>query len=313
MNNAVKKVALCTTIYRGVEVYLPDWYRSVQAQTDQDYKLWIGLDGIEPEAVERVIGARLNVIWILSERGDSPAQVRQRAMAQIVDDCDAVVFVDSDDTLHESRVAAARAALETCDLSGCALRLVYEEGQELGLTFSLPAETRAEDVLPRHNVFGLSNSAYRSDLLRRCLPVPAGVILVDWFLATKAWLLGARLTFDSVVRMDYRQHRANMARVRFPVTSEQVVRDTDLVQQHFQHVLAIKSADFRPDRVARVEQIASSVESFKECVVQDRCQLQRYVEALNLLSPAPIWWSSVAHPALQSMWQSNTLVNHGRC
>ncbi len=226
-------------------------------------------------------------------------------MARVVEACDAVVLVDSDDILHESRLSAARAALEKSELTGCALRLVDQEGQGLGLTFDLPPGRKPEEVLPQHNVFGLSNSAYRSDLLRRCLPIPASVALVDWFLATKAWLLGATLAFDSVVRMDYRQHGANMARVRFPVSPEQVVGDTELVRKHFQHVLAEKSPDFLPDRLARVEQVACNVESFKECIVHDPGQLGRYVEALNLLNPAPIWWSSVAHPALEPMWQAN--------
>jgi len=313
MNGAVKKVSICTTIYRGVEAYLPEWYRSVRAQTDQDYQLWIGLDGIKAGAVERMIGAQLEATWILSEPGDTPAQIRQRTMARIVEACDAVILVDSDDILQESRLAAARAALETSELAGCALRLVDQEGQELGLTLGLPPGTSAEDVLPQHNVFGLSNSAYRSDLLRRCLPVPAGVVLVDWFLATQAWLMGARLAFDPVARMDYRQRGANMARVRFPVGQEQVVGDTELVRQHFQHVLAVKSADFLPRRLARVKRVASNVESFRECIVQDPCQLRRYVEALNLLNPAPIWWSSVAHPALESMWQASTQINLEHC
>jgi hypothetical protein len=304
VNGAVKKVAICTTIYRGVEAYLPDWYRSVRAQTDQDYQLWVGLDGIEPEAVERMIGVQLEATWILSEPGDTPAQVRQRAMARTVEASDAVVLVDSDDILQESRLAAARVALETSELAGCALRLVDQEGQELGLTFGLPPGTRAEDVLPQHNVFGLSNSAYRSDLLRRCLPIPAGVVLVDWFLATQAWLMGARLAFDPVARMDYRQHGANMARVRFPVGQEQVVGDTELVCQHFQHLLAVKSPDFLPERLTQVKRAASNVESFRECIVHDPRQLQRYVESLNVLNPAPIWWSSVAHPALEAMWAS---------
>jgi len=104
-----------------------------------------------------------------------------------------------------------------------------------------------------------------------------------------------------------------MAKVRFPVSQEQVVGDTELVRQHFQHVLAVESASFLPRRVARVKRVASNVESFRECIVQDPCQLRRYVEALNLLNPAPIWWSSVAHPALESMWQARMQVNYEHC
>ena len=313
MPGSTQRTAVYTTIYPGVEVYLPDWYRSVLAQNDQDFQLWIGLDGMESGTVETAIGSHLEAIWMRSEPGSTPAQIRQRALAQIVKAFDAVVLVDSDDVLHESRVAAARVALQTSELAGCALRLVNHQCQELGLTFCLPPGTMAGDMFPQNNVFGLSNSAYRSDLLRRCLPVPARVVLVDWFLATMAWLMGARLSFDPVVRMDYRQHGANTARVGFPVNAEQVVRDTELVRQHFQFVLAASRGDFLPERQARVKKAASGVETFREYIVQDPRHLQRYVEALNLLNPAPVWWSCVAHPALESMWQATAKINYEHC
>jgi hypothetical protein len=31
--------------------------------------------------------------------------------------------------------------------------------------------------------------------------------------------------------------------------------------------------------------------------------LECYVEALNALHQPPLWWSSVAHPALGKMWR----------
>jgi hypothetical protein len=31
--------------------------------------------------------------------------------------------------------------------------------------------------------------------------------------------------------------------------------------------------------------------------------LDRYVEALNTLRPPPLWWSCVAHQALEHMWK----------
>ena len=165
-------LALYTTIYPGVESFLRDWYRSVLEQTDQDYQLWIGLDTIGVEAAKDAMGADPKATWVAAASGDTPAQIRQRALAQIVERHDGVVLVDSDDVLHPSRVASARAALQTSDLAGCALRLVDQQGRDLGMTFGLPPQARPEDVLPRNNVFGLSNSAFRSDLLRRCLPIP---------------------------------------------------------------------------------------------------------------------------------------------
>jgi len=309
----VNRVAVYTTIYPGVQEYLQDWFRSLVAQTDQDFQLWIGLDGIEPEAVERVISKHLKAIWVRGHDGETPAQIRQQALTRIVEACDAVVLVDSDDVLRESRVAAARAASEKSDLAGCALRLVDLNGKVLGLTFTLPPESSAEDVLPKNNVFGFSNSTYRSELLRRCLPVPPGVVLVDWFLATKAWLMGAELAFDPVVRMDYRQHGTNMARVRYPVSVEQVVKDTDLVRRHFQLIMGVHSRNFLPERKSRIKAAACEVERFHDCIIQRPTQLEGYVKALNILNPAPLWWSSVAHPALESMWREAAEFSYERC
>src|SRR5208337_1014599 len=110
---AMQRIAVYTTIYPGVEVYLPDWYHSVQAQTDHDFQLWIGLDGIEASDVEAAIGTHLEAVWVPSEPGNTPAQIRQRSLQQIVEGFDAVVLVDSDDVLHPTRVASARAALQT--------------------------------------------------------------------------------------------------------------------------------------------------------------------------------------------------------
>ena len=128
-------------------------------------------------------------------QGDTPATIRQRALAQIVERHDAVVLVDSDDVMHPTRVATARAMLRGHDLAGCALRLVDERGSSLDMTFTLPPDMAPEDVFPRTNAFGLSNTAFRADVLRRCLPIPAAAVLVDWYLSTRAWLLGASLGF----------------------------------------------------------------------------------------------------------------------
>jgi hypothetical protein len=295
-------LAVYTTIYPGVETYLVDWYRSLRQQTDQEFQLWIGLDTVGSEFVENVLGCNLKANWVTAPSGATPAQIRQQALGQIVEACSAVVLVDSDDLLHPSRVAAARAALLDSELAGCALCLIDQQGKGLDITFDLPPHLGPEDVFPRNNVFGFSNSAFRSDLLRRCLPIPAAAVLVDWFLATRAWLLGAKLFFDRVPRMDYRQHPSNTARVRSPFSQDQVISDTALVRRHFQLLLAEPASDYVVERYVALRKVTSEVEEFHQQVVLHPKNLDGYVEALNALQPAPLWWSCVAYPALRQMW-----------
>ena len=106
-----ERLALYTTVYSGVERYLAPWYRSVQAQTDVDFDLWISVDGLRPDAVAHAIGEAPSARWLEARPGDSPAQLRTTALQRLVTTYPAVVFVDSDDIMHPSRVGAARIAL----------------------------------------------------------------------------------------------------------------------------------------------------------------------------------------------------------
>lgn len=295
-------LAVYTTVYPGVEPYLADWYRSVAEQTDQDFQLWIGVDGLAIEDVVRAFGGRREVTWVPAAPGDSHAQVRQQALAQIVRTCSAVVLVDSDDVLHPTRVQAARAWLTRAEVSACALRLVDQEGTGLDVILGLTGDLRAEDVLPRHNVFGLSNSTYSCAALSSCLPIPDEAVLIDWFLVTSAWLKGVELAFDNTARMDYRQHRANTARVLPPFTAEQIAGDTALVEQHLGLVRACMSPGDLPDRCSQIDLMATDVARFQERIVTDPARLADYTQALNALQASPLWWWCVAHPSLRHLW-----------
>jgi len=306
----MQRIAVYTTVYPGVEEYLPDWHRSLEAQTDLDFQLFIGLDKTDAGQIEAVIGTQLDAIWVRPESGDSPSQIRQRSLAQIVKDFDEVVLVDSDDVLDPSRVASARASLKTCELAACALRLVDQHRRDLRTTLTLSEQAAADNILPRNNVFGFSNSAYRSELLGRCLPIPADVALVDWFLATKAWLMGAKLEFDSIARMEYRQHGANMAPIRFPYDADQVIRDTKKVLDHFHILQASPMERVLVDRWKQVEEAANDVLLFSERVVSQPKQLENYVRHLNTLEPQVVWWWDVAQPALQWMWKDHSGVRY---
>ncbi len=296
--------ALYTAVYPGAARFLSAWYASVQAQTDRDFDLWISLDGLTEAEVVARLGDPPAATFVAAEPGSTPAEVRQQALTRIADRYEAVVLVDSDDLLHPDRVGAARAWLDDADVAACGLRLVDEAGQPLGVSLATPGNGDAGSGLPRTNAFGLSNTAYRSDVLRASLPIPAAAALVDWYLVTMAWVQGARLAFDPTLRMDYRQHGSNMARIRSPFTAERVRADTALVREHFRLVIDGLPAGALPARATQVRDAAADVAAFDERVVQDAAQLARYVEALNAAPPPLLWWASVAHPPLHSQWDT---------
>lgn len=297
------RLALYTTVYPGVEKYLPAWYKSVLAQVDQDFDIWIGVDGLDTSTVVAAMDADRYVTWVVATKGDSPAQIRQKAIAGIVHEYPAVVFVDSDDVLEPTRVVAARESLTQSDVTGCAMRIIDERGTDLGIVLRPPEGQDIARLLPRGNVFGLSNTAYRTPILRQCLPIPADCVLVDWFLITRAWTLDACLDFDFTPRMAYRQHPHNTARVLPPFTPQTVTSDTKRVLDH--HALVLENVpELRSQHRAELEAARECVRGFHRSIEDSPDMLHRYTEALNQLPANPIWWACVAHPQLEEIWKS---------
>jgi len=289
-----------TTIYPGVERFLPEWSASVRAQTDRDFDLWVGLDGVTAEEASRHLENGREVHWSPSRPGDTPATVRERAIAEIVRGYDAVIFVDSDDVLLPERVAAARRALERSDVAGCSLRVVDEGGRDTGVVFGVAPDTDWDAFLPRYNVFGMSNTAYRTEFLERALPVPPAGRLVDWLLVTRAWWSGARLSFHDVPAMQYRQYSDNVARVLPPFAPSDIRSAAERVASHYAGLLDVETG-VPADRRPRFEAERERVERFRRmCAVPGR--LEAYARALNALPAASFWWWCVAHPDLEGLW-----------
>jgi hypothetical protein len=300
----VPPLALYTTVYPAVGPYLGDWYASVRSQTDRDFTLWIALDGMDEQAAARAMGGAVDAVWVPGGPEATVGSIRQSALDELTRGHDAVVLVDSDDVLHPSRVATARGMLRTCDVAGCALRVVDERGHSAGRDFALPGHLAADAVFPRANAYGLSNSAARSDVLRRCLPIPRDAALVDWYLWTRAWLFGARFAFGDRVEMDYRQYGANTARVLGPFSGSQVAEDTERVRHHYRLVLASDLTDALPERLRELKAAAAAVDDFARRVLASPEVLSRYVDGLNRLTNTMVWWQWVANPSLRHLWAS---------
>ncbi len=297
------RLAVYTTVYPAMEKYLTEWYKSVQMQTDDNFDLWISLDMLSVSRVVSLLGVEPRATWVIAAEGDSPAQVRERAIKQMIDQYPAVIFVDSDDLLHPSRVESARRAIAKHDVAGCALNIMDEQGNDLGVVFGPEAGEDATGMLPRHNVFGLSNTAYRSVVLRKCLPVMKECLLIDWLFATRAWMMDAKMWFDPVPRMSYRQYSTNVARVLYPFSASDVMKATERVRIHYTCVLADESK-LALDRKHLIKDASTRVEQFYQSIYSSSVTLDKYVTQLNQLPPRYVWWWSVANPALEDTWKN---------
>ena len=167
-----------------------------------------------------------------------------------------------------------------------------------------PTQQDWQALLSRVNVFGFSNTAYRTNILKACFPVPQATVMLDWLVVTKALFNGARLYFDSTAQMLYRQYETNTARVLAPYTSEQIHRSSQLLLQHYSYVLECFNKPLNKHQASFLQAIQASqknVQIFSQ-TIQNESSLVNYTQALNQLKTVFLWWECVAHPDLEKLW-----------
>jgi cellulose synthase/poly-beta-1,6-N-acetylglucosamine synthase-like glycosyltransferase len=297
------RIALFTTVYPEGMSYFSAWYDSVVQQTNNNFDIWIGCDRISRHEVADRIGKDLNVTWVESEPNESSIILRERAFKRIIGDYPTVIFVDSDDVLEKTRVASAVTALKHSDIYGCAMTFINRNGMRLGSEFQPFEGWNVSSDLPRTNIFGLSNTAYRTDILDKCLPFRPDCALLDWYIATTAWFHDARFVFDPIPQMLYRQHPNNIARCIPPFSSSQILTATTRVLHHYQCVLQRNLLNDTAKR-DKIEQANNYVTAFHQSIINSTEILGAYVERLNVLPVRHIWWSCVAHPDLEEVWRT---------
>jgi hypothetical protein len=299
----IKKIALFTTVYPEGKQFLPDFFTSLSTQKDKKFDLWVGLDRTQEAELDEFFSDIYKVIFIERKNTESNSSFRQRAIELMIERYNIIIFVDSDDILSDTRVSSSRSSLEYHDMYGCAMKIIGEQGEDLNLLFDMPPDSRIESILPRFNIFGMSNTCYSSDILKKCLPFPIDCVLLDWFVATRAWALGARIYFDPVQRMSYRQHSLNIARVIAPFTEKQIIESTKLVLAHYNLVLS-KIPELHESKRRLIQDSQEYVELFYSSISKSPEKFREYVRRLNNLPINHIWWSCVAYPDLEDLWRN---------
>jgi hypothetical protein len=297
-----RRLAVYSTAYPAAAPFIPAWAASLAKQTDPDFELWVGLDGISPREVCELAGRDLDAHWVTAVGDESPSALRARAIGQVAYLCEAIVFVDCDDEMFADRIASARRSLAEHEVVACGLTIVDEAGHDTGVVFGPRDGTEWGEFLPRYNAFGLSNSAYRSDTLRRLAPAPAVGPAFDWSLATRALCAGASMHFDRTPHMAYRQYAANTAKVLPPFGAQDVARATEVVRAHYRSMLE-GGVPMPREFHGRLEAARERVENFRTRVVEHPELLERYVTNLNAIEPLYVWWWAVANPDLELQWR----------
>lgn len=297
----MNRTAVYSTVYPSCEPYLSAWYASLKDQSDPAFDLWVGADSMTRASVESAIGLELDAAFLDATYSESPAALRRRCLTELCNKYDLVVLIDSDDEAHPDRVSAAKDSAQPWSLSVCALELINRDGETLGRRMEVNEPVDWAATLSASNIVGMSNAAYDSSLLRELLTFPDDCEVVDWYMATRAWLLGATIRWEPRPLVRYRQHEGNVAAVLPPFTVQHVRAATELVRRHYCRIRSQHPLPGSLEQHRLLDNAIARVDAFR-LAIQDPRVMSRYVQALNRLPGQCLWWQIVALDRLEDLW-----------
>ena len=208
------KTAFLTTIFPACEKYLPDFFTSLQNQTFKDFDIVVVIENVDKSQIKDLCTSEMTVKVVNSTQASAVGNRIQGLQYIVENGYNIVVFGDCDDTFSTNRVEESLKTLETADIAVNELMLVDENLTLLHnnyLSQRLENNQRLDaDFIKDKNVFGLSNTALRTNILPEFDEIP-DVIAFDWYLYAEI-LENSEIStrFTDQCFTNYRQHEQNI-------------------------------------------------------------------------------------------------------
>ena len=206
----MKKVVFLTTIFPMKEQFLIDFFDSLNRQTYDKFDVVVVNDGYYDFYDIKIKYQNLSIIEL--PHSDTTAKNREYGINYCIDNkYDVLIFGDSDDYFSDNRVEESLKYLETFDIVVNDLNLFDKNGmyEERYISNRLSHESEVKfDYIQDKNIFGLSNTAIKTNILNR-VKFDKDLVAVDWYLYKKLLKDGCNSIFTNKATTYYRQYDFN--------------------------------------------------------------------------------------------------------
>ncbi len=190
--------------------FLDEFFTSMLKQTYIKYDLIVVNDGYkEFKDIKRKYDS-LNIIEL--EYSSSPAKNREHGINYIIEEqYDILIFGDSDDYFSDNRIEKSISLLDKYDIVVNDLSLFNDKEvySEKYISNRIENNSIVEyDFIKDKNIFGLSNTALKIDILDK-VEFDDQLVAVDWYFYKNLLKSNARAVFTNETETFYRQYANN--------------------------------------------------------------------------------------------------------
>jgi hypothetical protein len=226
--------AFLTTVFPSCKDYLDDFFKSLSNQIDSDFDVIVVNNCLEDFIFFIKKYKKLNIIEIKSN--ESPIQNRIKGLNYILDgNYSNLIFGDSDDYFSENRVSVSKEILTKNDIAVNDL-VLFDEKFKIESIFK-DIKFQKHDLIHR-NIFGLSNTAIRTKILKNLSLEPeVEIVTYDWYLFSVLVFNNFSFKFSSETNSFYRQYASNTLGISFKLDENSL---QNLVRIKKMHLIALK-------------------------------------------------------------------------
>lgn len=289
------KPIVFTTVYKIMEDYLIDFLNCLNAQTYLDYKLLILNDGLEN--LSSYINNYNFDVEIIDIKGNlSISEVRQKGIEYCIKNkYEYIIFADSDDYFSNDRIEKSLDYLKSGNdiiinnlsiVNNNKIPMCNDYFRELiGKKISFIDEIDG-------NYFGLSNTAVRTELLKKVIPIPKYIEVVDWWIFSILCYHTDKIYFVKNVYTYYRQYANNYIGAKKVLNKDAIMKGIKVKRhQYYSLYRYFLESDLNMSKYFKCK--SDNFNKLENLLNWDMSNFDRYIKILNSRNHNNSWWSNI--------------------
>lgn len=285
------KTAFLTFVYPGIENCFPEFLKSLKAQTDLNFTLYIVNDGMDKLSSHLM---DLPFPFKIMNQSGSIAQLRKKGLLWILEDAvEILILGDADDCFEKNRIVFSKEILSQEPILANELvtfgETVKDSASMIGSKWTEGFKIKVENIRDE-NCMGMSNTALRTGNIpwnTLLQAIPDDILIFDWTFFTLLLHQINHAYFTKRTVTYYRRHAQNEAPLQM-LTNDQILKG---VQVKWAHYKAVRHLD------ASYQSRFEEFQNLREDLDRDFQLLMSYCETVRKKSKgAQFWWEGIKTP-----------------
>lgn len=274
------KIAFLTTIFPMEELYLIEFFNSLDTQTYKNFDVVVVNDTYENFNKIKNVYPNLEIIEL--EFSDSPVKNREHGINYILENnYDTIIFGDSDDYFEDNRIEVCIDKLDQYDIVVNDLTLFGQDGiydkQYISNRISNNAEIDLE-FIKNKNIFGMSNTAIKTKIIKN-IDFNSKLIALDWYIFSILLLQNNKAVFTNDTETYYRQYENNTIGIG-KTSKESILKGIFVKTKHYE--------------------LLSKIDTQYESLYKEMNELNNKIKDIKYLDKLldqeieyPLWWEEI--------------------